>query len=142
MAARTHFVSAVPSTDMPAWLNALDVLVLPSRSRRGWVEQFGRVLVEAMACGVAVVGTESGEIPAVIGDAGLTFPENDVAGLRVHLTNLRDSPELRRTLGRRGLGRALDHFTNERIARETAAVYERVIHGPVPSMPHAAWGSA
>ena len=140
MAARTHFVSAVPSTEMPVWLNALDLLVLPSRSRRGWVEQFGRVLVEAMACGVAVAGAESGEIPTVIGDAGVTFPEEDAAALRVLLENLRDSPEQRRTLGSRGRARALDHFTNERIARDTVAVYERVLHGPVP-VPGAAWAS-
>jgi len=48
-------------------MNSLDVLVLPSRSRSFWKEQFGRVLIEAMACGVPVIGSSSGEIPNVIG---------------------------------------------------------------------------
>lgn len=126
IATRTHFAGAIESTDMPAWLNALDVLVLPSRTTRGWSEQFGRVLVEAMACGVPVVGARSGEVAAVIADAGVTFPEGDVAAIRAHLTQLRGSPELRARLGESGRTRALEHFTNERIACETTALYAEV----------------
>jgi glycosyltransferase involved in cell wall biosynthesis len=127
IAERTHFVAAVASTAMPAWLNALDVLVLPSRSSRGWTEQFGRVLIEAMACRVPVAGAASGEIPTVIGDAGLLFDEGDVAQIRSHLERLRDSSTLRWTLGERGRARVLAEFTQERIARETAALYAAVL---------------
>ena len=50
--------------------------MLPSLTRPNWKEQFGRVLVEAMACGVPVVGSDSGEIPRVIGEAGLVVITN------------------------------------------------------------------
>ncbi len=65
---RVRFEGAVPPERVPGLLHQLDVLVLPSRTRANWTEQFGRILVEAMACEVAVVGSSSGEIPNVIGD--------------------------------------------------------------------------
>ena len=78
----------VPSTEIPRLLNELDVLVLPSLTRRNWKEQFGRILIEAMACEVPVVGSSSGEIPHLIADAGLVFPEGDVEALRDALCKL------------------------------------------------------
>lgn len=56
-------VGQVDSEAMPAFYQQLDVLVLPSRTLAHWKEQFGRVLTEAMACAVAVIGSDSGEIP-------------------------------------------------------------------------------
>ena len=64
------WVDAVPPEDVPRYINCMDVLVLPSLTTPGWVEFFGRVLVEAMACEVPVIGSDSGEIPNVVGDAG------------------------------------------------------------------------
>ncbi len=116
----------VPSVHMPDELRQLDVLVLPSRSQANWTEQFGRVLVEAMACGVPVIGSTCGEIPNVIGDAGLIFPEGDAAALRAALERLIASDELRTDLARRGRQRVLDRFTHERIAEETVAIYREI----------------
>ncbi len=79
---RVTFDSPIPSPGMPDYYRGLDLLVLPSRTRPNWKEQFGRVLIEAMATGVPVVGSDSGEIPHVIGDAGLIFPEDDALALR------------------------------------------------------------
>lgn len=120
------FRDAVPSTAMPAIYQDVDILVLPSRKRRNWAEQFGRVLIEAMASGTAVVGSETGEIPYVIGEAGLTFPEEDVAALRSALETLIANPELRAALGRRGRDRVLAHYTQEQIAQATSHVYRRL----------------
>ena len=72
---------ALPSERVPEFLSRLDALVLPSLTFPNWKEQFGRALTEAMACEVPVVGSDSGEIARVIGDAGLVFPEGDVAAL-------------------------------------------------------------
>jgi glycosyltransferase involved in cell wall biosynthesis len=82
----------------------MDVLVLPSRTTPTWAEQFGRVLVEALWCGVPVVGSDSGEIPWVIETTGggLVFPEGDVATLAETLAQLRREPELREQLARTG----------------------------------------
>ncbi|MGD2176697.1 MAG: glycosyltransferase family 4 protein [Anaerolineae bacterium] len=116
----------LPSLRMPAFYRQLDALVLPSRSRPNWVEQFGRVLIESMACGVPVVGSDCGEIPNVIGDAGLVFPEDDAEALRECLTRLMRDPDLWSSLARRGRERVLDRFTQKRIAAQTVAVYREV----------------
>jgi glycosyltransferase involved in cell wall biosynthesis len=126
LADRVTFVPWLLSAEMPAFYQKIDVLVLPSRSRPNWTEQFGRVLIEAMACEVAVVGAQSGEIPHVIGDAGLTFPEDDVEALIKILDKLIDAPELRETLGQRGRSRVLQQFTQTHVAQATLDVYRQV----------------
>jgi glycosyltransferase involved in cell wall biosynthesis len=123
IANRVHFDGPIPSEQMAAYLQQLDVMVLSSRTLPNWKEQFGRVLVEAMACEVAVVGSDSGEIPHVVGEAGLVFPEDDVTALRAHLLNLMQQPELRTELGRNGRARVLAQFTQAQIAAQTVAVY-------------------
>jgi glycosyltransferase involved in cell wall biosynthesis len=123
---RVRMLEHIPSTDMPAFYREIDVLVLPSRSRPNWTEQFGRVLIEAMSCGVAVVGSETGEIPHVIEDAGLTFPENDVSALHRALEKLVQDKALRRTLGVRGRARVLEHFTQHQVAEATVNIYQEL----------------
>lgn len=127
IADRIAWQGRLSSLQMPGFYHALDVLVLPSRTRRNWKEQFGRVLVEAMACGVPVVGSNSGEIPHVIGDAGLIVPEGDEVALADRLEHLRRDPELRADLGRRGRARALSRFTQAQVARATYAVYRQML---------------
>ncbi len=127
---RVRFWGHLPSTHVPDFYRSLDVLVLPSLSRPNWIEQFGRVLVEAMACGVPVVGSDSGEIPHVIGDAGLVFPEGDVNALAALLTDLASSPQQRAVLAEKGRARALARFTQAQVAAETARVYREVLASP------------
>ncbi len=122
------FEGWLPSLRMPAFYRQLDALVLPSRSQPNWVEQFGRVLIEAMACGVPVIGSDCGEIPHVIGDAGLVFPEGDVAALKAHLVRLMHEPEIARRLARRGRERVLRQFTQESVAARTVAVYRQILN--------------
>jgi len=127
MTERLDLADHVPSTQMPAFLNALDLLVLPSLTRPNWKEQFGRVLVEAMACGVAVVGSDSGEIPAVIAEAGLAFPEGQAEALAALLAELRADPARRRAMARAGQARVKAHFTQARVAAQTIALYRRML---------------
>jgi glycosyltransferase involved in cell wall biosynthesis len=74
-------------------MNALDVLVLMSRTARTWKEQFGRVIMEAQACGVPVIGSDSGSIPGVVADGGWIVPEGQSAPLAELLGRLMASPE-------------------------------------------------
>jgi glycosyltransferase involved in cell wall biosynthesis len=127
LADRVSFEPWIPSGQMPAYYRQLDALVLPSRTRPNWKEQFGRVLVEGMACGVPVIGSDSGEIPHVIGDAGLVFPEGQVDTLRAHLSRLLANPDLCTDLARRGRERALACFTQAQIAAQTYQVYRIVL---------------
>jgi glycosyltransferase involved in cell wall biosynthesis len=124
---RISFVQWMPSAQMPAFYQELNVLVVPSQTRPNWKEQFGRVLVEAMACGVPVVGSDSGEIPRVIGDAGLIFTEGEPEALRAHLARLIREPELCADLAQRGRQRVLERYTQAQIAAETYQVYQAVL---------------
>jgi glycosyltransferase involved in cell wall biosynthesis len=130
VADRVSLDEPLPSITMPRYYQQLDVLVLPSRSQPNWKEQFGRVLVEAMACGVPVVGSATGEIPNVIGDAGLTFPEGDAGALRERLERLMRDESLRADLARRGRERVLAHYTQARIAAQTYRVYKTLVAEP------------
>jgi glycosyltransferase involved in cell wall biosynthesis len=120
----------MPSMAMPAFYQQLDCLVLPSRTRPNWKEQFGRVLIEAMACQVPVVGSDSGEIPHVIGDAGLVFPEGDAAALAAHLLSLQQQPGLRSDLAARGRARVLAQYTQQQVARATVALWHEMMASP------------
>jgi glycosyltransferase involved in cell wall biosynthesis len=121
------FLGRVGSTSMPAFFASIDALVLPSRTTPTWKEQFGRVLVEAMACQTPVIGSNSGEIPQVIGDAGLIFAEGDAQALANQLLRLCADSALRAELARRGRARVLAHFTQERIAAATYQVYRQML---------------
>jgi glycosyltransferase involved in cell wall biosynthesis len=113
----------VPSSQVPDVLRRLHAVVLPSLTTPRWKEQFGRVLVESMACGIPVVGSSSGEIPHVVGDAGLIVPEGDAGALAHALQRLHDDTQLRQELRARGRERVLERFTNARVAEMTHAVY-------------------
>jgi glycosyltransferase involved in cell wall biosynthesis len=101
---RARVLSGVAHDDMAGAYAQFDVLVLPSRTTPTWKEQFGRVIVEALWCGVPVIGSDSGEIPWLIEltGGGLVFREGDSEALRERLQQLRDSPEMRAELAEHG----------------------------------------
>lgn len=117
------FVPAVKSTEIAPWLWAIDCLCLPSRTRPNWKEQFGRILAEAMVAECVVVGSNSGEIPVVIGDAGFVFPEGDCAALADILQKLAANPDLVERYRSLGAKRAKKHFANEVIAEAFAIAF-------------------
>ena len=125
---RLKLVTVPPSTyqGVAEVMNGLDVFVLPSQSRPFWREQFGHVLIEAMACGVPVVGSDSGATPEVIADAGLVFHERDSEQLFGCLRSIAESDGLRSALRNKGLRRVLDNFTDSAIADRTLHIYDRL----------------
>ncbi len=127
VAERVTFVPQRPSQAILDEYRQIDVLALPSLTRPNWKEQFGRVLVEAMACGLPVVGSDSGAIPGVVGDAGLIVPEGDAAALAGALRRLYDDSGLYAALAERGRARAVRHFTHAQIAAQTVAVYRQML---------------
>ena len=121
-----HILAPRKNHEVAEIMNVLDVLVLPSQSRQSWKEQFGRVLTEAMACRVPVIGSDSGEIPNVIGEAGMVFHEGDREALTRCLRAYCENEEQRQKSGEEGRVRVLNNYTNKSIAERTLAVYERI----------------
>lgn len=127
LAGSVAFQPPVPSTEMPARYHDIDAFVLPSLTRPNWKEQFGRVLIEAMSSGVPVVGSDSGAIPDVLGDAGLIFPEGDVDALAGCLRQLQADAGLRDCLAQKGRARVLARYTHTQIAAATVEVYRQML---------------
>ena len=99
-----RILTGVKHDDVPPHLNAMDLLAAPSQTRPNWREQLGRMLLEAMASGVAVVASDSGEIPYVVGDAGRVVPEADESAWVVdHIGRVdHECPALRQEFADRG----------------------------------------
>lgn len=129
IADRLVFTGAVNRLETPRFLNALDMLVVPSRTTPRWKEQFGRVIVEAALCGVPVIGSSSGAIPEVVGRGGLVFPEGNVHALANAARLLITQPNVAHQLGERARQRALEQFTWAKVAAQRHAIYKRVQQG-------------
>jgi glycosyltransferase involved in cell wall biosynthesis len=124
---RVRVVTAVAHDDVPRWLNGMDVLCAPSRTTPRWREQFGRMLIEAMACGVPVVASRSGEIPHVVGDAGLLASEDAPAEWARILESILHDADTRRAHRDRGLARVHERYAWPVVAREHLAFFESLL---------------
>lgn len=114
---RVRIQSAVPHDEVAAYLNAMDVLCAPSQTTGKWREQFGRMLIEAFACGVPVIASDSGEIPHVVGSAGVIVPEADDAAWVRAIDGVLADPGRRAELSRRGRERAVGVYAWPLVAR-------------------------
>ncbi|MBE9036495.1 hormogonium polysaccharide biosynthesis glycosyltransferase HpsO [aff. Roholtiella sp. LEGE 12411] len=133
---RVIFLESVAHDEVPNYINLMSTLVLPSETTYkfktltaiGWKEQFGHVLIEAMACQVPVIGSNSGEIPHVIGDAGLVFPEGDIQALANCLVQLMDKPDFAQSIGEMGYQKAMVKYTNKALAKQQLEFYQELFN--------------
>lgn len=117
--------------EAPQAIGEFDVLVLPSRSVPKWKEQFGHVLIEAMAMGLPVIGSTCGEIPYVIGRPDLVFPEGDDKGLAAILERMILEPTWQEEAGQYCLSRVRQHYTHECIAERLINLWCKVLEQKV-----------
>ncbi len=127
---RVRLLTDVTHDGVPVVLNACNLLVAPSQTTPTWKEQLGRMLLEAFACGVPVIASDSGEIPHVVGDAGRIVPEADRNGWEHAICELLESPALRADLAQRGRERAEQFFAWPVVARQHLAFFDELLSSP------------
>jgi glycosyltransferase involved in cell wall biosynthesis len=130
MGSRVKVIPAQSLSQLPRWMNALDVLVLPSRTTSRWKEQFGRVIIEAQACGKPVIGSSSGAIPDVVGDGGIVVPERQPAALAQAINRLAAEPDLLRRMADAGARHVAQNYTWQAVASRMCAIYQRIAREP------------
>jgi glycosyltransferase involved in cell wall biosynthesis len=126
---RIRIVPSVSYADIPGVYAAADVVVAPSLPTPYWEEQFGMVLVEAMASGRALLSTSSGAISEVVGDGAVLVPPYDPEALSEALEQLLGDPQRRVALGQRAQERASRLYAIPRVAPQLADCYRRVLAG-------------
>jgi len=130
---RAEFTGAINFALVPEYFHRLDLLVIPTETTKRIREQFGRVIVEAMASGVPVIGSTCGAIPEVIGHAGLVFPEGNASALAGALLQLLADEDLRTRLAIAGLAR-VGRYSWEQVAEKTYELYRHVLRSEKKTM--------
>jgi glycosyltransferase involved in cell wall biosynthesis len=126
-ASRINFIDSIPNAKLPKMLSKFDVLILPSLTLDYLKEQFGRILVEALACGIPVIGSNSGAIPEVIGDCGIIVDEGNVQQLQTAIINLRADEKFLKQLSMAARKRALKYYSWDVIVQKIFKIYSEII---------------
>jgi glycogen synthase len=130
MDGRVRFLGAAPRSEVPQVLAQYDVLLFPSE----WDEPFARSVLEAMAAGLAVVGTTTGGTGEILieGETGLTFPAGDAVQLASQIQRLVDDPGLRQRLAQSARQIVRQYYTLGRMVDELEAELQHVASMPAP----------
>lgn len=128
---RVEITGYVPQVEVPRYLRAMDCFVLGSKTREHWIDTFPRSIVQAMACEVPVIGSDSGAIPFQVNDAGLIYPEGDVAALQERIHRLARDDSLREELARAGREESVGRFGQEVLAENFYEIFEQVRTGDI-----------
>jgi glycosyltransferase involved in cell wall biosynthesis len=127
IAGRVTWLGALPRSGVDAVWPGLDCLVMPSRTTPRWIEIAPRAALEAMAHGIAVIGSAAGALPETIADTGVVVPEEDVSALAAALQRLHDTPGESVRLGAAGRRRVMDEYTDAAVAEKTLRFWQEVL---------------
>ncbi len=119
--------SNITHKQVPAEMDRFDVLVLPSRTTSTWKEQFGHVLIEAMSMGIPAIGSDSGEIPNVIGNPDLVFPEGDAEALARILKHIVTDSAWYKDLSQQCIARVEKYYSHARIAQRLIDLWRAML---------------
>jgi len=122
-----RFIPFAPYDRIPELHRLADIFILPSRPTPQWEEQFGYVLVEAMACGIPVISTRSGSIPDIIGESGELIPHSSPELIGHVLKAWIHDPELRAAWAQKALARARTHFDALSVSRQIENFYTDLV---------------
>jgi len=124
----TQCVHIIQTTyeSIPKVFREADIFVLPSKRNKTWEEQYGMVLIEAMATGLPIVAYDTGAIREVLSEAGSLVKEGDITGLENEIKSLIESPSLRQKIGTMGRRRAEKEFDSRKTAKKIEQLYKKL----------------
>lgn len=128
---RVEMTGYVPQEEVPQYMRAMDCFVLGSKTTEDWIDTFPRSIVQAMACSVPPVASDSGALPFQVGDAGLVYPEGDVDALHAHVQRLADDDEFRAELGEAAREESVGRFGQEALADGFYEILKQVHSGDI-----------
>ncbi len=122
------FTGAPTHEEMPQYLQAMDVLVLPSLTRAHWREQFGHVLIEAMACEKPCLASDADPMNKIIAGSGLCFKEGDAADLALKMQLMLENPSEVEKKGKAAREEVQRKYTNQVIAEKLFQISEGLVN--------------
>ncbi len=126
LSGRIKLLPGIPQEELIKLYDELELLLVPSRTTGSWKEQFGRIIVEAFARGIPVIGSDSGSIPELIGSEGLLYKEGQLEDLAQQILELNlQTPEWQLRL-QKARARVENYFGWPKVAEQFSAVYKEV----------------
>ena len=120
-------ITGISHHEVPSVMSAMDIMLAPSQTTPAWREQLGRMLLEAFACKVAVIASDSGEIPNVVGDVGRVISESDEIQWINAIQELLDSPQQRFELTKNAYERCHTMFDWKIIAQRHIDFFDELL---------------
>lgn len=111
--------------EIAQYINAADVVVMPSQTSPRFKEQYGRVAAEAMACGRLVMVSDCGALPELVADAGIVIRQDELSHLDRYLALVLDDPSLPAQYAERARRRAMDNLSVDVQAAKMNEVFSR-----------------
>jgi len=111
---------SVPHNSVSEYLNCIDTFILPSMTTTRWKEQFGRVIIESLSCGVPVIGSDSGAIPELISDTGggIIFPQGNAEVLSEKMSQIMNNHDLRFQVIEKGERSVRERYSIKAVAQQ------------------------
>lgn len=116
-------------SEMPKIYHNADIFIMTSKPRKGWEEQFGMVLVEAMGSGLPIIATRTGAIPEVVGEAGILVEPGNISELTEAIKRIIIDRKLKETLSFKAHKRAEVEYNHKKIAVKIEKFYRKVLNG-------------
>ena len=127
LAESLHITDFIDQEKVPHYMNAMDVLLLASKTTKDWIDTFPLVTVQAQATGVPVIASNSASIPWQLGDSALFFNEGDEKDLSNKIQKLIEDPSLRKELIVKGRSRSLDFFCHEGMTNNFMKIVQQTL---------------
>lgn len=125
---RIHITGFVDQDKVPNYMNAMDCFVLGSKTMPHWIDTFPLVTVQAQACGIPVVASDSGSLPWQLDDTALIYPEGNRKKLKSSILKYINDPELRNKKAEEGRKRSLCYFCHEGMTKNFKKIVSQVLN--------------